>query len=471
MYIAKVKISNILGFNGSRNADLDFKRPNGKYAGWTVLAGRNGSGKTSLLRCLALVSAGSEIAPRIAPSYITWSADPSIDGQVSAYFHLDARDLKATYGGSAPAMPGSIINRTIMLHSDADTGTGGGPRGRARSAWMEDLPDFLLPAIARGPSSPEFPKGIWGSTSGVWFVAGYGPFRRLSPDSTDPLPEHFAETVPGRVLKAAERFSTLFNEDASLNGGLSWLVGLHLRQLEGHKASGRLLTGVLDILSDGLLPDGYQAMRVNSQGLWIRHGRKSFPIRSMSDGYRAVIALVLDIIRNLDDFYGGVQVSRARGHLAVRRPGVILIDEIDAHLHVSWQQRIGGWLTRHFPQIQFIVSTHSPYICQAADPGGLIRLPGPNEQIGPRVVAEDLRRRIVYGSGDDAAMSELFGLDTPYSERAEELRRELVQLEGKVLRGKASKEEQSRYSSLSETLSSSPSARIDEVAARLGRGR
>ncbi|MBC3843963.1 AAA family ATPase [Streptacidiphilus sp. 4-A2] len=271
------------------------------------------------------------------------------------------------------------------------------------------------------------------------------------------------------MLEGVDRFSTLFNEDASLNGGLSWLVSLHLRQLEGNKAAGRLLAGVLDLLSDGLLPDGYQALRVNSQGLWIRHGRKSFPVRSMSDGYRAVIALVLDVVRSLDEFHGGIRVSTAGNRLAVRRPGVVLIDEIDAHLHVSWQQRIGGWLTSHFPEIQFIVSTHSPYICQAADPGGLIRLPGPTEQAGPRVVDEELRRRIVYGSGDDAAMSELFGLDSPYSEQAEELRRQLVQLEGKVLRGKASKGEEARYADLSSTLSSSPSARIDEVAARLAR--
>ncbi|MBC3843962.1 AAA family ATPase [Streptacidiphilus sp. 4-A2] len=71
MYIAKVEISNILGFSGGRNVELDFTRPNGKYAGWTVLAGRNGSGKTSLLRCLALVSAvlGSlpELRPPISP--------------------------------------------------------------------------------------------------------------------------------------------------------------------------------------------------------------------------------------------------------------------------------------------------------------------------------------------------------------------------------------------------------------------
>ena len=66
-------------------------------------------------------------------------------------------------------------------------------------------------------------------------------------------------------------------------------------------------------------------------------------------------------------------------------PGVVIIDEIDAHLHVSWQRRIGSWLTSHFPNIQFIVTTHSPYICRSADLGALIRLPGVDEEASPGI--------------------------------------------------------------------------------------
>ena len=106
--------------------------------------------------------------------------------------------------------------------------------------------------------------------------------------------------------------------------------------------------------------------------------------------------------------------------------GVILIDEVDAHLHVSWQKIIGTWLKEHFPEIQFIVTTHSPYICQSADPGGLILLPGPNEPYPPHAISEDLYERIVYGSGDDAILTELFGVETPYSAEAEKMRGVLV---------------------------------------------
>ncbi|MDH6129222.1 hypothetical protein [Kitasatospora sp. GP82] len=136
-------------------------------------------------------------------------------------------------------------------------------------------------------------------------------------------------------------------------------------------------------------------------------------------------------------------------------------------LHVSWQKRIGGWLKKHFPLIQFIVTTHSPYICQAADPGGLIRLPGPDSREAPEVVGAELHDRVLFGSGDDAVLSELLGLDTPYSERADEARALLVSLEMKIVAGQASEEELAAYRQLKHTLASSPSARVDEVAARL----
>ena len=49
-------------------------------------------------------------------------------------------------------------------------------------------------------------------------------------------------------------------------------------------------------------------------------------------------------------------------------PGVVTIDEIDAHLHPAWQQRIGDWFVARFPEMQFLVTTHSPIICRAARP-------------------------------------------------------------------------------------------------------
>lgn len=307
-------------------------------------------------------------------------------------------------------------------------------------------------------------RGPWAETTRGWFCAGYGPFRRLVGGSGEAY----------RVMLAqgpASRMATLFHEDASLAEGVSWLIDLRLRQLEKQPGVGDLLKAVLRLLGDGLLPDGFQIKKVTSDGVWVtRRGQagSGYPLREMSDGYRTVAALVLDIVRQIHAVYGALDTEpRDGGGLAVTAPGVVLIDEVDAHLHVTWQRKIGTWLREHFPHIQFIVSSHSPYICQAADEGSLIRLPGPNEDGPAEVVHQDLYQRIVYGSGDDAALSELFGMETPYSDRAEEKRKQLVALERLVYAGTADKEEIREYERLSELLTSSLETRVSEVTARL----
>jgi hypothetical protein len=227
----------------------------------------------------------------------------------------------------------------------------------------------------------------------------------------------------------------------------------------------------MTLLGDGLLPDGFQVSRVDSDGLWVSQNGSDFPLREMSDGYRAVTALVVDIIRQMAASYPDLRLEDRESVPALPYPGVILIDEVDDHLHVRWQKTVGTWLKKHFPQIQFIVTTHSPYVCQSADPGGLILLPGPGENRPARILEQDLYERVVYGSGDDAILTDLFGVDTPYSAEAESMRRRLGDLEVKVLDGSASVAEKEEFRSLSERLTSSMTARVDEVAARLARER
>jgi hypothetical protein len=188
----------------------------------------------------------------------------------------------------------------------------------------------------------------------------------------------------------------------------------------------------------------------------------------MSDGYRTVVALVVDLVKQLYEAYGDSLFDKPSSPV-IRAPGIVIIDEVDAHLHVSWQKRIGEWLKQHFPAIQFIVTTHSPYICQAADPAGLIRLPGPDQNEPPQTVDTDLWERIVYGTGDDAVLSDLFGLDTAYSQQATELRDELVNLEMLVMSGAATADQRWRYAELKDRLTSSPVTRAGEVAAWLSR--
>lgn len=97
----------------------------------------------------------------------------------------------------------------------------------------------------------------------------------------------------------------------------------------------------------------------------------------LSDGYRNMIAMVADIAHR------AVRLNpHHRDRVLLETSGVILIDEIDLHLHPKWQRRVVDDLQKAFPKIQFIVSTHSPFIIQSSAQGEIIDLNRePEEQV------------------------------------------------------------------------------------------
>lgn len=455
----QVGFSNVRGFTAERAVD-ELPLPAPQDGGsWTVLAGRNGSGKSTLLRALALAIAGPQVARTLVPDFSGWISTGEQSAWLRAYVQPHPALDRLTGRGGAP--DGRIVLGLgwAVPENQTDRPLFGTPPQPQLSTYDDAHEDDGQRVATRGP---------WANNPQGWFCAAYGPFRRLAGGSGEAQRLMLAPGPAGRM-------ASLFHEDASLAEGMAWLKDLSHRSLEEQQDAAELLRTVLKLLPDGLLPDGYRALRVTSNGLWVAPGgdtERAYPLWEMSDGFRTVASLVLDIVRQLQNTYGTLDAGTDdEGHPVVRMPGVVIIDEVDAHLHVTWQRRIGGWLRTHFPRIQFIVTSHSPYICQAADPGGLIRLPGPEERRGPEVIDEALYRRVVYGSGDDAVLSELFGLETPYSNEAERQRGRLVQLERKVFRDEADESELREYRELTELLTSSLSARVDEVAARLGGGR
>jgi energy-coupling factor transporter ATP-binding protein EcfA2 len=447
MHISRVRIEGVRGFNNGRSVDLDLTRPDGTFAGWTVLAGRNGSGKSTVLQSLALALSGPRSTGFI-PSLADWMSHGATQAEVRATLSLSALGrMDATI-----PVPGAhdLPAEVWMEFSRPDPAPGNEP----------PEPEFIGSGLD-SVTSPQNVSSVRNKKSG-WLYAGYGAFRHLGNTGA-------RRQGRSRFSKLAQQVSSLFDETVPLADAVDWLIEQHLYQLENRPGAGQLLEIMMSVLSDGLLPDGFEVRRVDSDGLWVSNDSGEFPLREMSDGYRAVTALVADIIRQMAAAYPNMKLDWHNGIPALPYPGVILIDEIDAHLHVRWQKIIGEWLKSHFPQIQFIVTTHSPYICQSADPGGLILLPSALEDSPPRIIDSGLYQRVVYGSGDDAVVSDLFGLDSPYSAEAEKLRERLGDLEIKVLDGTASAAEREEYQTLGETLASSLSTRADEVTARIER--
>jgi predicted ATP-binding protein involved in virulence len=90
------------------------------------------------------------------------------------------------------------------------------------------------------------------------------------------------------------------------------------------------------------------------------------PFRILSDGQKNIIAVAADIA------WRAAQLNPHLGsNVALETPGIVLIDELDLHLHPAWQMRVLDDLMRAFPKVQFIVTTHSPQIMSAAPPNSV----------------------------------------------------------------------------------------------------
>lgn len=86
----------------------------------------------------------------------------------------------------------------------------------------------------------------------------------------------------------------------------------------------------------------------------IQEGKEPFDFNTLSSGYQAVLDIVLDIIMRMQ--------NQTRRSFDFKLPGIVLIDEIETHLHLELQKNIMPLLTTIFPNIQFVVTTHSPFI-------------------------------------------------------------------------------------------------------------
>ena len=408
MYISKVTLKNIRGF-----ADLQFDltRDDGTYAGWTVFTGDNGSGKTSLLKAIAVGLIGKDTARALQPSFHRWIRDGADD---EASIQLE-------------------IVRSPTDDGPVDSGRPPSPQFPAKIALKNGSKEPALQATIpagkpRNYSTPE--RTIWSSDAKGWFSCGYGPFRRVFGASP--------EAVRQMVGPTTERFVTMFQEAASLAEADQWLRNLKYKELENKAAERDQLALLMEILRDDLMPNQITVDRVDSDRLWLKD-RNGVQLAwgEMSDGYRAALALLTDIVRHLINTYGPADLTERRpdGKLCIKRSGVVLIDEIDAHLHPEWQRQVGFWLKQHFPNIQFLVTTHSPIICQAADTNGLFVLPEPASGDPPRPLTREDYRKVIASRPDTILLTPAFGMQNTRSPRAVAARAEYAQLQAKKRAG------------------------------------
>lgn len=417
MYIRRVVLSKIKGFD---RASINFEGSSEELNGWSVITGDNGAGKTAFLRAISLAILGPEQVMSFVPDLRGWISDDAHSGTISVEI-LPDHDIDKTKQGGFPVS--GTFWAEVEIHRD----------GPLTSIIPTDIYRKKRKSALNGP---------WQSMTPGWFSVGYGPFRRLYGSSPD---AQRLMMLPGRV----PRFATLFKEDATLAEGEEWVKQLNYRRLEKNKDDSKILEALLLLVQDNFLRQGVSIDEVNSDGIWLTDsaGRRR-PLTDMSEGYRSALAMFIDIFRHMVSTYGveSLLSEDVDGRAIIDRPGVVMVDEIDAHLHPAWQREIGFWLKAHLPKVQFIVTTHSPLVCQAADAGRIYHMPSGGE---PFMVSEREYRQIVSGKADEILLSPAFGLDHTRSPLAVNARNRRARLTAKARAVGLSESEQNEYEQLS----------------------
>lgn len=343
MYLKSFVIEDIKCFG---RVPLDFLGANGEVKRWSVILGENGTGKSTLLQAIAVALMGPDPANRLRRPD-GWVRSGYTKGNLVAEI-LSGQGDQLT-GGGRPRIKAYKASYALTGAVEVDIG-----------GVLYDRPTVVfsgtkrqLNALKRGPLSEK---------SAGWFAAGYGPFRRLRGGSVDAIRLMY----PGQ--KEA-RFVTLFREDAALEDLDDWLKDLDHRTRENSDAGrhARQVRDVVKTVTGHLLPGGVRLARIGPDGAFFNTPySQETPMPELSDGYRSMLALAADLLRRLDETFESVE-DWVDGAGKIIAEGVVLIDELDAHLHPVWQREIGFWLKERFPNMQFIVATHSPFISQAAD--------------------------------------------------------------------------------------------------------
>jgi hypothetical protein len=371
--------------------------------GWNVILGDNGSGKSTFLRAIALGLLLRQDADRLRVNWKDWVRASADTGSIS----LDAE--------------------MSMPEHDTCSRTSHVALGGRHEAYAR------IPAVTADSQDEHMHLHSL-------FSAGFGPFRRLTGGDGE-----YEQQL--RQFPRMARHMSLFNERIAFSDSLEWLMKLDRKKLEDPR-NGVFLDNLTTFVNqDGFLPNGMWLRRIGSDSIEVMDGAGwEGVIEDLSDGYRSILSMTFELIRQLAEHWGLDRVFN-KDSSAVLASGIVLIDEVDAHLHPSWQRRIGLWLRQHFPNVQFIVTTHSPLICQAADVGTVFHLPSLDKHEQPRMVTGGELDRLLYGDLLLAYSTPAMG-GVGRSEHAQRLLDELAELNRRELETDLTPEQQEELARL-----------------------
>jgi predicted ATPase len=216
------------------------------------------------------------------------------------------------------------------------------------------------------------------------FLLGYGA-TRLLPRATAKLKNKVSASLSARV-------DNLFDPFMPLNDAEHWLYNLPTDEFD---SIARGLKQLLLLDKEDLKKDPKKKGAIVVKGY-----RSQVPLDEMSAGYQSVVALSADVM----------SVLRLRWETMEAAEGIVLVDEIDAHLHPRWKMQIVSRLRQAFPRLQFLVTSHDPLCLRGLHAGEVVVMK--RDQHGkPFAIADDLPAPDSLRV-DQILTSEFFGLNS-----------------------------------------------------------
>lgn len=348
-----------------------------------LLLGNNGTGKTTILKGIAL----SMIAP------VAQSAGVRPYNLVRRVYQR----------GKGRRPENAEVNARVLL-TEQDMASRRGHRIKPASLFMqlyrEGDNDYIGEATPRSPMW----QALDHDDAPAFLVLGYGATRRIAPTR---------ENITSRVKEAHLRYQRvrgLFEEDFSLVPLSYWLPA--------YKNAGRnkQVITLLNKLLDGEYSFTGELDK-NGEYLFERESAR-VPLMALSDGFRAFIGWVGDLLYHIRN-------SVPNGKKLEQVEGIVMVDEIDLHLHPRWQRTIIKTLSDTFPNIQFIFTSHSPLVTGSLESANIWVM----AEAGP----VQLLNEPIYGlSADQVLQSRYFNLD---STRPPAVAEELRNLDARAQRG------------------------------------